>query len=49
MGSNNDSDGKENVKKLAKQQRFTCVALFFYISFPSLDDFDVKLRNFTFC
>ena len=31
----------------AKQQLCTCIALFLYISFPSLYDYDVKMPNFT--
>ena len=37
--------------RLAKQQLCTCIALFLYISLPSLHDFDVKdvkLTSFTF-
>ena len=32
----------------AKQRLCTCIALFCYISLPSLYDYDVKMPNFTF-
>ena len=48
--SNDDGDGNENAKKknnnrfrLAKQHAFL------YISLPSLNDYNVKVPNFTFC
>ena len=36
-------------QKISKTATFHVRRAFFYISFPSLHDFDVKLRNFTFC
>ena len=52
--SNDDRDGNENGKKsntfrLAKQELCTCITLFWYISLPSLHDYDLKVPNFTFC
>ena len=35
--------------RLAKKQLCTCITLFWYISLPSLYDYDVKIPNFTFC
>ena len=48
-----DGDVSENRKKtkgLHKQNNnFACASRFFYISLPSLPDYDVKQLNFTFC
>jgi len=50
-----DDGGNENGKKsnkfnLDKQNNnFARASRFFYISLPSLHDFNVKLPNFTFC
>ena len=52
---NDDDDGNENGKKeigLDKQKNNfapTSRFFFFYISLPSLHNYNVKLRNFTFC
>ena len=40
---------KSNRLRLAKQQLCTCITLFFYISLPSLHNYDVKMPNVTFC
>ena len=40
---------KSNTFRLAKQELCTCITLFWYISLPSLHDYDVKVPNFTFC
>ena len=40
---------KSNRFRLAKQQLCTRIALFLYISSPSLHDDNMKLPNFTFC
>ena len=58
--SNDDDDSNKNGKKktkknislrLAKQQLCTCMhdVFFLCISLPSLQDYDLKLPNFTFC
>ena len=47
-----DGDGNENVKKaiglIAKTTILHVHHAFLYISFPSLQDYDVKMPNFTF-
>ena len=40
---------KRNRFRQAKQLLCTCITLFFYISLPSLHNYNVKLPNFTFC
>ena len=40
---------KSNTFRLAKQELCTCITLFWYISLPSLHDYDLKVPNFTFC
>ena len=51
--SNDDGDGSENVKKsnrLIKQNNnFARASRFLYISLPPLQDYNVKMPNFTFC
>ena len=46
--SNDDGDVSKNGKKVKQQLRHVYHA-FLYISLPSLHDYDVKMRNFTFC
>ena len=47
-----DGDGNENVKKaiglISKTTILHVLHAFLYISFPSLQDYDVKMPNFTF-
>ena len=40
---------KSNTFRLAKQELCTCITFFWYISLPSLHDYDLKVPNFTFC
>ena len=40
---------KSNRFRLVKQQLCTCITLFLHISLPSLQDYNVKVPNFTFC
>ena len=51
--SSDDGDSNENVKKAIglhskKENNFARVSLFLYISLPSLYDYEVKMRNFSF-
>ena len=50
--SNDDSDGSENVKKviglLSKTTTLHVHHAFLYISLPPLQDYNVKMANFTF-
>ena len=50
--SNNDGDGSENVKKviglLSKTTTLHVHHAFLYISAPPLQDYNVKMPNFTF-
>ena len=51
--SNDDGDGNENGKKaiglLNKTTTLHVHHPFLYISLPSLHDYNIKVRNFTFC
>ena len=48
--TNDEGDSKKNGEKyyvyLNKQQLWTCITLFLYISLPSLHRYDMKLLNF---
>ena len=50
---NDDGDVNESRKKAIgldwQNNNFTRASRFLYISLPSLHDYDVKMRNFTFC
>ena len=51
--SNDDGDGNENGKKAIgldwQNSNFVRASLFLYISLPSLHDYNVTMRKFTFC